>query len=415
MPGKADKPQTYGAAIARGPMGGDNYTNVHRNVFRDTRLSGKAMGVFGHCSTHDEGWHVTVKSIASAMKDGPDAISGALKELETYSYLIRHRHRSATGQLGDSIYFFTDLPAQLMGLNLDEETVAEYVRRAFDLWMQEKGWSEPTRENPDLAVTSGNAVLDLLGGVQSAEDHDPQGEPVDNLAAARQKRRSEPERDFPGQVNPDLAEPDQAEPDQAGPDRANRRTKKPRPQNRRGQDAKTTGEGDARPRAPQRPENDATSSRRRPQPVIELPAGYLQPVVGEGDHQTAREALRESVGPRSEVVDELALLLAVASSKGISHQQAVTRAFSKLVNATTGTQFRTAVVEHLNRTPGLSLHEARGLVRGDAVLEVLLSAAAAADEAVADRDGSDERLVDELFTSKVTRKYGAPGELSETG
>lgn len=60
--------QYPGAPLARGPMGGDQYTQIHNEVFRDPRLSGKAMGIFGYLSTHTEGWRVDEKSVARAMR-----------------------------------------------------------------------------------------------------------------------------------------------------------------------------------------------------------------------------------------------------------------------------------------------------------------------------------------------------------
>ena len=47
------------STIKRGRMAGDAFTQIRNAVFRDARLSAKAMGVFGHLSTHRAGYAIT--------------------------------------------------------------------------------------------------------------------------------------------------------------------------------------------------------------------------------------------------------------------------------------------------------------------------------------------------------------------
>lgn len=102
---------TYGR-IRRGPMGGDAFTQIRNAVFRDPRLSAKAMGIFGNISTHRDGWGITPESISTQMRDGVNAIKAGLRELEQYGYLQRERERRPDGTLGASTYFITDQPDQ---------------------------------------------------------------------------------------------------------------------------------------------------------------------------------------------------------------------------------------------------------------------------------------------------------------
>lgn len=128
------------AEIRRGPMGGDNYTQIHRGVYRDPFLRGLDMGVFGHISTHVEGWATSAKRIAEFMQDGEDAIKASLKRLEARHYLVRGRERNDDGTLGGAWYFLTDLPAQLRDLNItDPDTVSQHVRAALEKWREERG------------------------------------------------------------------------------------------------------------------------------------------------------------------------------------------------------------------------------------------------------------------------------------
>lgn len=348
-----DHPSTYGARIARGPMGGDAYTQVHNDLFRDRRLSAKAMGVFGHCSTHKEGWHVTLKSIATNMRDGVDAISTALAELEKHCYLIRYRERNELGQVGDWVYFFTDLPAQLLEHELPDEIVEARVRRAFDRWIEKNGLSGPGRRNPVQGSTSGNA----------GEDTGPDAGPEGNRGSEEHSRRSEPERDLP----------DQADPVQANP--GTKKTRPPEDQTPEDQTGATLAPD------PQRTTGTTTSSRRTKDDQANPVAGTGGSV---GDHQTARADL--SVAPDSAAVNDLGVLLSIAHPRGITQQQAVTRAFRMLVDATRGDDFRRAIEDVLiHARPAISRDQARHEVRDRIVLGVLLDAAAEADAAIKSR------------------------------
>ncbi|MFC9999666.1 helix-turn-helix domain-containing protein [Nocardia sp. NPDC127526] len=127
--------------IRRGDMSADNYTAVANAIFRSAELSGNAVKIFGLLASHKNGYGVTVDQIAKHMKCKVDAVRTALKELETFGLLVRTRERRPDGTLGsDTEYFITDQEF------LAREREREQNRR-----------SEPKRENPVLAVTSGNA------------------------------------------------------------------------------------------------------------------------------------------------------------------------------------------------------------------------------------------------------------------
>lgn len=100
---------SYGR-IRRGPMAGDQFTQISNALFRDALLSAKAKGIFGFISTHRDGWGVTPESIAAYMADGVSAINTGLRELEARGYLLRDQPRRANGTLGPIVYFITDTP-----------------------------------------------------------------------------------------------------------------------------------------------------------------------------------------------------------------------------------------------------------------------------------------------------------------
>lgn len=120
-------------------MGGDKFTQVHNGVFRDSRLSAKAMGIFGHISTHSAGWKTSIASIAKNVKDGEHTVKMALRELEEHHYVVRGQERDANGRHGGGWLFVTDLPAQLADLGItDVEEIGTKVREYVELWLDKR-------------------------------------------------------------------------------------------------------------------------------------------------------------------------------------------------------------------------------------------------------------------------------------
>ncbi|MGW1411292.1 hypothetical protein [Streptomyces sp. NPDC002403] len=101
----------FGAGIRRGVMAADQFTQIANGLFRDTRLSFKAKGLFGLISTHRTSWQVTVTDLARRSRDGEAAVKSGLKELGKHGFLLRERERNPDGTLGAVVYFITDLPS----------------------------------------------------------------------------------------------------------------------------------------------------------------------------------------------------------------------------------------------------------------------------------------------------------------
>ncbi|MER6030668.1 hypothetical protein [Streptomyces sp. NPDC001851] len=100
----------FGAGIRRGVMAADQFTQIANGLFRDTRLSYRAKGIFGYVSTHRDGWQVTVAELVRRGREGIDAVTTGLKQLERHGFLYRTRERNPNGTLGPALYFITDLP-----------------------------------------------------------------------------------------------------------------------------------------------------------------------------------------------------------------------------------------------------------------------------------------------------------------
>ncbi|MFC8660758.1 hypothetical protein [Streptomyces sp. NPDC057199] len=101
----------FAAGIRRGVMAADQFTQIANGLFRETRISFKAKGLFGYISTHRDGWQVTVADLARHGRERVDAVTTGLQELERHGFLLRDRDRNPDGTLGQALYVITDLPA----------------------------------------------------------------------------------------------------------------------------------------------------------------------------------------------------------------------------------------------------------------------------------------------------------------
>ena len=87
-----------------------DFTIMCNHHLRNTKLSLKAKGLQSRMLSLPEDWDYTTKGLAHICKDGIDAISTALKELERQGYLTRQRLRLPNGQLGDIEYTIHEQP-----------------------------------------------------------------------------------------------------------------------------------------------------------------------------------------------------------------------------------------------------------------------------------------------------------------
>lgn len=92
-----------------------NYTVMSNFHLRDKNLSLKAVGLLSKMLSFNDGWKFSTRGLSAICKEGPDAILSALKELEKYGYLVRHRQRDDKGRMGSMVFEIyeepqTDLP-----------------------------------------------------------------------------------------------------------------------------------------------------------------------------------------------------------------------------------------------------------------------------------------------------------------
>lgn len=81
-------------------MGKGSFTHVENTIFFDHGLSAKAKGIYCQIRSLEGNpeWVFTIKGFASLVRDGADAVTAGIKELEVAGYIIRARKRSENGR-----------------------------------------------------------------------------------------------------------------------------------------------------------------------------------------------------------------------------------------------------------------------------------------------------------------------------
>ena len=87
-----------------------DYTVMSNHHLRDKALSLKSKGLLSMMLSLPEDWNYTTRGLAAICKEGVDAIGGALRELETAGYIVRHQLRDRQGRISDTEYVIYEQP-----------------------------------------------------------------------------------------------------------------------------------------------------------------------------------------------------------------------------------------------------------------------------------------------------------------
>lgn len=241
-----------GAAVYRGPMATDNFTQIHNLVLRGkTPIPTRYVGIWGFITSHVEGWKLTEQSIARELGVGRDFVRSALKSIEEAMCLIRVRDRDGQGHLREAAWFVTDLPIQLQQLGItDQATMRAKVQQAYEQWQSLRS-SQPMLENPTLAVSCENPPR------EPAADTVEHGSPS-----------SEPMSGFPTLADPTLGNPTPKK----------NKEKNTNPQEEHSPSVRPAGDAHAEQRAPdgcQAPEPDGRTEESTGEDHQDLAEGLL--------------------------------------------------------------------------------------------------------------------------------------------
>ena len=77
---------------------------------KDSNLSLKAKGLLSMMLSLPDEWNYTTRGLAAICKEGVDAIGGALRELESAGYIVRHQMRDRQGRISDTEYVIYEQP-----------------------------------------------------------------------------------------------------------------------------------------------------------------------------------------------------------------------------------------------------------------------------------------------------------------
>ena len=87
-----------------------DYTVMSNQHLRNEKLSLRAKGLLSMMLSLPENWNYTTRGLAAICKEGVDAIGGALRELETAGYIVRHQLRDRHGRISDTEYVIYEQP-----------------------------------------------------------------------------------------------------------------------------------------------------------------------------------------------------------------------------------------------------------------------------------------------------------------
>ena len=87
-----------------------NFTVMSNYHLRDMSLSLKAKGLMSLMLSLPEGWKYSARGLAAICKEGTEAVSAALRELEERGYVFRNVIRDKSGRIVSTEYVIYEKP-----------------------------------------------------------------------------------------------------------------------------------------------------------------------------------------------------------------------------------------------------------------------------------------------------------------
>lgn len=91
----------------------ERYTSIDRRSINDERLTFKALGLLVWLLDKPDDWRIDSEAIAARRKEGRDAVRAALKELDTFGYLVRRKVQVEGGRWATECTIFEVPNAQV--------------------------------------------------------------------------------------------------------------------------------------------------------------------------------------------------------------------------------------------------------------------------------------------------------------
>lgn len=121
-----------------------NFTVMSNVHLQDTRLSLKAVGLLSKLLSLKDDWKYSVEGLTQICKEGKDAITAALKELEACGYLVRNQTHDASGKIAGMEYIIYESPQEITidGKPANGEPLTDYPST------EKPSTEKPLTENP---------------------------------------------------------------------------------------------------------------------------------------------------------------------------------------------------------------------------------------------------------------------------
>ena len=153
-----------------------DYTVMSNHHLRDKALSLKSKGLLSMMLSLPEDWNYTTRGLAKICKEGVDAIGGALRELESAGYIIRHQMRDRQGRISDTEYVIYEQPQPKASDTPQPDTAS------------------PDTENPYLADPDTEKPAELNIEKSKTQKSNTQGSSTDSIPFREKAAARPPER-----------------------------------------------------------------------------------------------------------------------------------------------------------------------------------------------------------------------------
>ena len=146
-----------------------DYTVMSNHHLRNEKLSLKAKGLLSMMLSLPDDWNYTTRGLAKICKEGVDAIGGALRELETAGYIVRHQLRDRQGRISDTEYVIYEQPQPRQPELPKPDTASPDTENPY--------LDKPDTEKPaELNIENSNTQKSITHG--SSTDSIPSREPA---------------------------------------------------------------------------------------------------------------------------------------------------------------------------------------------------------------------------------------------
>ena len=125
-----------------------DYTVMSNHHLRDKALSLKSKGLLSMMLSLPEDWNYTTRGLAKICKEGVDAIGGALRELESAGYIVRHQLRDRQGRISDTEYVIYEQPQPKAPDTPQPDTASPDTEKPAELNIEKSKTQKQTTDVP---------------------------------------------------------------------------------------------------------------------------------------------------------------------------------------------------------------------------------------------------------------------------